>query len=140
MSSSEFLNDLDITPVIEYYDGNMPYIAVLGSGWRTMRCPFTDRHSHNDRSASARTNGYGFMCHGCGMKGGAIKLIMEKEGEDFVGALAKYEAISGRSIENVRRKTKRIGRRKVSLEPGNYERGNDLFSVGVRRKRPLSGA
>jgi hypothetical protein len=51
MSHTE-TNDLDLTPVIEHYDGHMPYIAVMGSGWKTFRCPF-----HGDKTASARTNG-----------------------------------------------------------------------------------
>ena len=135
MSFSESSNDLDITPVIEYYDGHMPYIASMGSGWRTMRCPF-----HEDRNASARTNGYGFMCHGCGMKGGAFKLIMEREGIDFQGAVAKYEEISGRSLQGLRRKARRVSSRRVPFESRDYERGSDLFSTGIRRRKPFSGS
>ena len=125
-------NDLDITPVIEYYDGHMPYLS--GKGWRSMRCPF-----HPDKTASARTNGHGFMCHGCGVKGSAIKILMEREGIDFTGAIVKYEEISGRSLEDLRGKATRKRSRKVPFESRDYERGNDLFSAGVRRKRPFSG-
>lgn len=128
-------NDLDITPVVEYYEGHMPYIAVVGSGWKTMRCPF-----HGDKQASARTNGYGFMCHGCGIKGSAISIIMEREGVDFTTAIGLYESWSGTSLEALRGKNARKRSRKVPFESRDYERGNDLFSAGIRRKRPFSGA
>ena len=126
--------ELDLTPVIEHYDGHMPYIAVMGSGWRTMRCPF-----HGDKTASARTNGYGFICNGCGVRGSALTIIMDRESCDFTTAVKLYEEISGRSYESLRSKASRKRSRKVPFESRDYERGHDLFSAGVRRRRPFSG-
>jgi DNA primase len=126
-------SELDIKPVLCYHGAsNVPE----SSSWRTMKCPY-----HEDRNASARTNGFGFMCHGCGVKGNALSLLMEVDKLDFLGALTKYEEITGESVPRVSGKTTRQRRREVPFESRDYERGSDLFSLGIRRrKRPFSGS
>lgn len=124
--------DLDIYPVLEYHGLHNIYET---SSWHTIKCPY-----HDDGNASARTNGKGFMCHACGMKGGAISLLMEVDGLDFRGAIARYEEITGASVPRVSGKSSGYRRRKVSLEQRDYERDSSIFSVGVRktRRKPFS--
>lgn len=129
MSSTEI--ELDIGPVLEYYGCINP---PNGPGWRSLKCPF-----HEDSVASARSNGKGFACHGCGMKGSALSLLMEREYLDYQGSILKYEEITGTSHESLRA-TKTWKRRKpLSDEPRDYERNSGIFSLGLRR-RPASGA
>ena len=48
-------------------------------GWQAVLCPF-----HGDRRASASINlrKMFFRCHGCGIAGTAIAIVMEQEGLD----------------------------------------------------------
>lgn len=51
--------------------------------WLPCLCPF---HAETRASASVSLTLNAFTCHGCGMKGGVIGLIMRKEGLTFAEA------------------------------------------------------
>ena len=122
---------LDIRPVLEYYGVTNP---PHGPGWRPVRCPF-----HDDKTASAGSNGKGFKCQACGVKGDAISLIREREDLDYQDSVRKYEEISGRSYGSLSKAIAPKRRRPLSDEPRDYERNSGLFSLGIRR-RPDSGS
>ena len=99
--------DLSIAAVLEHYGATVPHLR--SSGWRPMRCPFTDGHSRGDRvlSASVSAGKNAFVCHACGVKGSAISLIMERERLDYVGALTFAQEVLGVGIGDVRRSASR---------------------------------
>jgi hypothetical protein len=74
-----------ILAVLEHYGADVSRIHDSQSyGWQAIKCCF-----HDDRSASAGVNVKldGFTCHtGCG-SGDSWKLIQEREGVDFLGAI-----------------------------------------------------
>jgi DNA primase len=117
--------------VLEYYGAVNP---PEGPGWKNMICPF-----HEESRPSARSNGSGFICMGCGVQGDALKLIMEREGIGYFDSLSEYERLSGQDISTLRGKTTQQRRRpncgELSETPRNYERNSSLFSAGAR-KRP----
>lgn len=84
------MNEWDLQSVLESY--GLELSGQLSTGWRTIQCVSPD---HEDRHGSARANLSGYMCHGCGLSGDAIQLIMRLESCDFRGALTHYEAITG---------------------------------------------
>lgn len=119
-------NRLKNDKLLEYYGVAVP---PEGPGWKSIRCPF-----HEDRNASARSNGQGFMCHGCGVKGDALALIMERENVGYLDSVRIYEEISGESVQKLQRTTsrKRVSF-DVSSEARNYERDGGLFSAWSSR-------
>lgn len=126
-------NNLTNVQVLEYYGAVMP---PEGPGWKPLPCPF-----HDDSHASAGSNGSGFACHACGVKGSAISLIMQREGIDFASAVTIYEELTGEVHSSLRRKTmaKRY-RVNLSEEPRSYERDGSIFSIGSSgRHRPQLG-
>lgn len=75
-----------------------------GNGWRPMRCPF-----HDDRNASASTNGEAFTCHACGVHGDSLAVIMNREQCSFKDALQVAESLGFQVADD--RPTFRSGRR-----------------------------
>ena len=93
-----------ILAVLEHYGADVSRIHDSPSyGWQAIKCPF-----HDDRSASAGVNVKldGFTCHtGCG-SGDSWKLIQEREGVDFRGAVEWAK-------RNLGYASKRLGKRTV---------------------------
>lgn len=118
--------DLSNVKVLEYYGAIDP---PEGPYWRPMKCPF-----HEDGTASAGSNGSGFICHACGVSGSAISLLMQREGVDFDSAVQLAEEITGEVYGSLRRKV--VAKRKrvdLSGEKRSYEGDSDIFSIGTRR-------
>lgn len=113
--------DLSNVEVLEYYGVLYP---PDGPGWKSLRCPF-----HEDNNASASSNGKGFVCFACGVRGGPISLIMGREDIDYQSAVERYEEISGREFTALRKRTNK-SRTRVNLsgEARSYERDNPFFS------------
>lgn len=107
--------------ILEHYG---VLIAPEGPGWRTIKCPF-----HADSRASARSNGKGFICNGCGIKGDALALIMGQENCGYLDSIRIYEELTGESLPKLQRTTTR---QRVSFdvpsETRDYERDGGLFS------------
>lgn len=119
-------SNLSNTLVLEHYG---VLIAPEGPGWKTIKCPF-----HEDKNASARSNGYGFLCNGCGVKGDALALIMERESVGYLDSVRIYEEITGESSQKLQRTTTRQRPRfDVSGETRDYERDGGLFQSWSRR-------
>lgn len=119
-------NDLSNVKVLEYYGVFNP---PEGPGWKPVTCPF-----HDDSTASAGSNGSGFVCHACGVRGGPIQLLMQREGVDFDSAVQLAEEITGEVYGSLRRKV--VAKRKrvdLSGEKRSYEGDGDIFSIGTRR-------
>lgn len=119
--------ELGNVEVLEYYGVEL---APEGPGWKTIKCPF-----HEDSRASARSNGKGFVCNGCGVRGDAISLIKDREDCDYLTALSKYEEITGTECSTLR---KGPVRKRVSFELSgekrSYERDGGIFSLGSSRR------
>lgn len=60
--------------------------------WLRMLCPF---HAEDDPSASVSHVHRRFRCHGCGVHGDAVALLMEEEDIDFRAAVERAEGIAG---------------------------------------------
>lgn len=101
--------ELSIATVLEHYGADTSRVNTVG--WRPLRCPF-----HDDRQASASVNLNlgGFRCHACGVRGDALKLIREREGLDFKGAVAFAQETLGQSVGGVRLTTHRTTARRRS--------------------------
>lgn len=134
------LRDVPNVKILEHYGA---YDPPEGPGWKSMLCPF-----HEERRPSARSNGYGFVCNGCGVRGNAISLVMEREGIDYYAAIEFAEEITGEKYKSLPKNVN--GRRRpfddqLSETKRDYERHSGLFSLGsskrsVPRIRPrLSG-
>ena len=81
-----------ISEVLEHYGADLSHVPE--HGWRSIKCPF-----HDDTHASARVNleKGGFACLACAIKGDAIKLIEEREGLDYPGAIGWAQEVLGQS-------------------------------------------
>ena len=99
----------DIAPVLTDLFGK-DFPAVLGTHYKSIHCPF-----HEDRTASASINQYGFKCHSCSRTGDALKMIMEVRGVGFSEAKRIAEALSGGQGTAVRSKPAHARRRASSL-------------------------
>lgn len=90
--------DNPLAAVLEHYGADLH--RTQETGWRPIKCPY-----HEDRTASASVNlsKGGFRCHGCGVAGDAIKLVMTQEGLGYADAVAFIEQVSGQSLADVRR-------------------------------------
>ena len=120
-------NDLSNVEVLEYYGVIYP---PPGPGWKSLRCPF-----HDDNNASASSNGKGFVCFACGVRGGPISLIMEREDVDYFTAIERYEEITGREHDSLPKRTKYVRARvNLSETQRSYERDNPFFSSGSGRE------
>lgn len=121
---------MDIYPVLEYYGSeNLPQ---SNGNWKTIKCPF-----HDDGRASARTNGTGFLCNGCGVKGDAIRIVEDRENLKYADAISFLEERVGQSCDELRKANgKSSGARRKSLleEPRDLNGSSDLFSLGIRRR------
>lgn len=97
--------ELSIAAVLEHYGADLARVSE--HGWRSVRCPFTDKHT--DKRPSGRVNLAlnAYCCLACGTKGDAIKVIREIEGLDFQGAVQFAEEILGQSCGDVRKPTRR---------------------------------
>jgi DNA primase len=95
--------ELDIAAVLTHYGADLTRVSE--HGWRSIRCPFTENHSRDDKCASGRVNLAlnAYACMACSIKGDAISLIKQREGVDFQGALQFAEDILGSSVGGVRR-------------------------------------
>jgi hypothetical protein len=115
------LDELSNVEVLQSYGLEYP---PEGPGWRSIRCPF-----HEDTRASASSNGSGFVCFGCGVRGGPIQIIMEREGIDYHSATIRYQEITGKEHPALSRKAlaKRV-RVNLSEDARDYERDNQFFS------------
>lgn len=123
----------DIASVLRYYGADD---VPEGYRWRGIRCPF-----HHDTRASGRVNTElgAFACLGCGVKGDAISLIMQREGVDYPRAIERYTIITGEALPDLPRPTTGKRRRRVSgTGQTAYDTDSGLFSSGVRR-RPTAG-
>lgn len=121
---------MDIYPVLEFYGAeNLPQ---SNGNWKTIRCPF-----HDDRNASARTNGTGFLCNGCGVKGDAIRIVEDRENVKYADAISFLEERVGQSCQELRKsddKSGRTHRRSLLEEPRDLKGSSDLFSLGIRKR------
>lgn len=126
--------NLSNTKLLEHYGVFNP---PEGPRWKPFRCPF-----HEDKTASASSNGFGFICFACGVKGDPITLIKEREGIDYHSAVEFYEGITGEEFPKLRRAVAaRRYRPSLSSEKADYERDDIFVSLGtstrtVPRKRP----
>ena len=123
--------DLSNVLVLEYYGADNP---PEGPGWKNMLCPF-----HEEKNPSARSNGKGFICMGCGVKGDALALLMERENIGYHASLELYESITGYECNALREATS--GRRRpfsdqLSDGPRDYERHSTIFSAGTGKRSP----
>lgn len=114
-------NELSNVEVLKYYGAIDP---PEGPGWKSMICCF-----HEEKRPSARSNGSGFLCHGCGTHGDSLKLIMGQENCGYLDSVRIYEELTGESIPKLQRTTTRQRVSfDVSSEARNYERDGGLFS------------
>lgn len=70
------------------------------TGWQKVSC-YGPGHFSGDRNPSASINlstGY-YKCFGCDLEGDAVDLLMQEEGLDFKGALAKLGVQQGKVEE-----------------------------------------
>lgn len=104
--------------------------------WMSCRCPF-----HGDRQASASINRTGFNCHACGVQGDALSILMDQEGLDFAGAVARAAEILGVSETEVSGIPDSGKRRRAILDddPGPVVGQRQLFQTR-RRRRPVAGS
>lgn len=126
-----------ISALLDYYA--IPYRDNV-QRWQTIRCLSPD---HDDRKASARVNieEDAFACHGCGIKGDSIKVLMQIEKISRDRAEERYKKITGSSHKSVSNRTTER-RRSLDLSGGgtrDYERGSGLLPNRDRPK-PFSGS
>lgn len=76
--------------------------------WVSIKCPF-----HDDNRPSARYNGTGFICNGCGIKGDVISVIQQVEGISYADARSRAERLSENSSGSVPGRTTRKPRRRA---------------------------
>lgn len=118
-------NNLPIKPVLEHYGGRIPRNI---DGWQKMKCPF---HDDSHASAGVSVKEGIFVCHGCGMKGNAINLVMKEEGKPFREAVKIAERLTGESHKPLQQKY--TSSRRLSTTSGS-RRGNSTTS-SIRRSR-----
>jgi DNA primase len=122
-------------PSIEEY---LNYIGAatpaMGSGWRKMKCPF-----HDDSHASAAVNydKNAFVCHGCGIKGDAYSLIMDRERINYREAVQFAASVLTSGNTEVRQQDRT--RARLSVKPSTLGRRGKNISLGSGR-RPTSRA
>lgn len=80
----------DIGAVLEYYGADVSLLSAWGI--EAIHCPF---HHDNHKSASVDLGEGWYRCHGCDMRGDAIRLIESWEGVGFVEAQRRAAEISG---------------------------------------------
>lgn len=85
-----------------------------GYGWLRLVCPFCE-----DRNGSASVNHDldGFICHQCGRRGDALKLLQTELGLSFTAALDRASGVSGESGN-------RHSRRAKTRRPSDLLKGN----------------
>jgi DNA primase len=109
--------NLPIKPLIEHYGGKIP--RNIG-GWQKIRCPF---HKDTHASAGVSVDEGLFVCHGCGIKGNAINIIMAVEGKKFREAVKIAEGITGESHKALQQKSS-LGRRVSQSSGDRLSRGS----------------
>jgi DNA primase len=79
-------------------------VVPTGFGWIRCRC-----FGHEDRTASAAVNHelQAFVCHSCGRRGDALKLLQSELGLTFIEALNRAKELTGVSTERRKGKTRR---------------------------------
>ncbi len=85
-----------VIAVVEHYGGRVP---TRGGMYIRVRCPF---HEDGHPSASINTHKQRFHCFTCGFDGDAIAVIRWQEECSYADAVAKAEAITGTSNDQVR--------------------------------------
>lgn len=120
-----------------------PILEALGcdnvpddDNWRPIKCV---NPKHADNNASASTNGFGYKCHGCGLKGNAITVVMEVNECERSSAIRFIEDVSGGSLPEVSRKPV-TGRRRVFDGGERANTRNDKRVSPRVRKRPFAGS
>ena len=119
------IKNLPIKPLIEHYGGKIPRDV---HGWQKIKCPF---HDDAHASAGVSTKEGIFVCHGCGIKGNAINIVMEVEGKKYYEAIKIAEGITGESHEALLRKST-LGRR-ISESSGHRPRSGSTDTIRSRR-------
>lgn len=121
----------EIWKVLDFFGADSPPDS---GGWQPMRCPF----HQPDATKSGRVNPSegAFACLGCGVKGDAISLIMQRERIDFVRALDRYKEVTGGEVPDLQRSTSRKPGRRVLRQQRDYDRDGGAFSNWVRRRPP----
>lgn len=100
----------DMWKVYEYYTDTT---AVECEGWTKVSCLF---HEDNNPSASINNQKQWFHCFSCGFSGDSYRVIMEKEGVDFVGAVEwAEENIGHTSMGSSHKSDKRPVRGRLSI-------------------------
>ena len=117
--------NLPIKPVIEHYGGE---IRRDSENWQKIRCPF---HPDSHASAGVSIKEGLFVCHGCGMKGNAINIIMKWECKQFYEAVKIAEGLTGEGYQALQSKHK-SGRR-LSDPQRIRSRGGATGSIRSRR-------
>lgn len=118
-------NNLPIRPVIEHYGGKIPRNI---DGWQKVKCPF---HSDSHASAGVSIKEGLFVCHGCGVKGNAINIVMSEEGKKFREAVKIAERITGEGYKPLQ--SKYTSSRRVSSPSRSRSGGSERNSI--RRSR-----
>lgn len=83
--------------------------------WSPVKC-----FAHDDRTASASVHleKGGYICHACGVKGDAIKLIMTQEGLGYSDAIGFAERVLQARIPDLRRPAR--GRDDTPRQPSRW--------------------
>lgn len=103
----------------------------LGSGWKTISCPF---HSDgNEKHPSARACLSAFTCNSCGVQGDSVAVIMEVEKCDVARAFKVLEGIVGRTYGGVSKTTARKSWGVDPFSEGSDERDDRALPPGVRK-------
>lgn len=119
-------DELSNVKLLEYYGVLYP---PFGPRWSSIRCPF-----HEDKTASAASNGHGFICFACGIKGDPIALIKEREGLGYYDAVDFYEDVTGTECSALPRETKRERYRpSLSGQKRDYEGDAGIFQIRSRK-------
>lgn len=131
------MDDIPIEPLLTHLGvKNLPDDEPPWTYWRMIKCVSPD---HADANASASTNGFGYNCHGCGLKGDAVKITMEVMNIDRTSAIAFLSGVYGESFVSVPRRPK-PSRRRVFDGGARVHKGDDQqVPTGVRR-RPFAGS
>ncbi len=100
--------------------------------WSSCRCPW---HGDEVASASVSYELDAFCCHGCGVKGDAIKIVRDREKVSFAEAVRILQEVTGRSDSELSPKPKGKSRRRVFADEGSESRSGTDLPVGVRGRR-----
>lgn len=119
-SGSNELPELTIEQVLRHYGAkDIPQ----GSGWKSMRCPFTQFHDDSNPSAAVNHGKNKFRCHACGTAGDPFDIIQTMEGMTFRESVEQAREVFGASGPPISQAVPRSGKRK----PLGNERWKDIL-------------